>query len=42
MDVHMLYVYINRIRIIVEDNPRKPRYIKSVRGFGYKLSTYTT
>ncbi|WP_420094266.1 winged helix-turn-helix domain-containing protein [Paenibacillus faecalis] len=40
IDLQLLYVYIHRVRTRVEDNPRKPKYIKSVRGIGYKLCTY--
>jgi DNA-binding response OmpR family regulator len=32
-----LYVYINRIRNRLEDNPKKPKYLLSVRGYGYIL-----
>ncbi|WP_376767972.1 winged helix-turn-helix domain-containing protein [Neobacillus endophyticus] len=32
-----LYVYINRIRERIEDNPRKPKCLFSVRGGGYVL-----
>lgn len=30
-------IYINRLRNKIEDNPRKPKYLKTVRGQGYCL-----
>lgn len=37
----ILYVYINRIRKKIEDNPNKPKFLLAVRGYGYVLmSTY--
>lgn len=30
-------VIINRIRAKIEDNPKKPNYLLTVRGMGYKL-----
>ncbi|MBT3559325.1 MAG: response regulator transcription factor [Rhodospirillales bacterium] len=30
-------VYIAQLRQKIEDNPRRPQFIKAVRGFGYKL-----
>ena len=32
-----LTVYIKRLRDKIEDDPAEPRYIKTVRGLGYKL-----
>lgn len=32
-----LYVYINRVRNRLEDNPRKPKCLLSLRGTGYIL-----
>ncbi|WP_430090219.1 winged helix-turn-helix domain-containing protein [Paenibacillus cisolokensis] len=37
LDLHLLYVYINRVRNKIEDHPRAPKYIISIRGVGYKL-----
>jgi DNA-binding response OmpR family regulator len=34
-----LYKQINRIREKIELNPSKPRYLLTVRGFGYLLHT---
>ncbi len=31
-------VHIKRLRMQIEDNPSKPRYIKTKRGFGYYIS----
>jgi DNA-binding response OmpR family regulator len=36
-DTRTLDVHISWLREAIEDNPRKPRYIKTVRGKGYKL-----
>ncbi|WP_088228403.1 helix-turn-helix domain-containing protein [Desulfosporosinus sp. FKB] len=32
-----LYVYINRLRNILEDNPKYPKRLLSLRSFGYIL-----
>jgi len=32
-----LAVLINRIRNKIEDNPKKPKYIQTIRGMGYKF-----
>lgn len=32
-----LYVYMSRIRSRIGDNPRSPRFLISIRGFGYIL-----
>ena len=37
-----LHIYINRIRKKIEDNPRKPKYLLTVRGYGYLLQTYAS
>ena len=43
MDVHTdetsgsIAVLINRIRAKIEENPKQPRYLLTVRGMGYKL-----
>ncbi|MHB1683578.1 MAG: winged helix-turn-helix domain-containing protein [Bacilli bacterium] len=34
-----LYVYVNRIRTRLEENPKYPKFLLSVRGFGYVLLT---
>ena len=31
-------VYINRIRKKIEDDPRQPTIVKTVRGIGYRLA----
>ncbi|HZU87388.1 MAG TPA: response regulator transcription factor [Anaerolineaceae bacterium] len=36
-DTRTLDVHISWLRQAVEENPRKPRYIKTVRGMGYRL-----
>ena len=36
-DDNTLTVHISRIREKIEDNARKPRYIKTIRGVGYKI-----
>lgn len=36
-DDNTLMVYISRVREKIEDNPKKPIYIKTVRGLGYKI-----
>ncbi len=36
-DTRTLDVHISWLRRIVEDNPRNPRYIKTMRGVGYRL-----
>jgi two-component system OmpR family response regulator len=33
-----LAVIINRIRQKIEDNPKEPRYLQTIRGMGYKFS----
>jgi DNA-binding response OmpR family regulator len=38
-DTRTLDVHISWLRQAVEENPRKPRYIKTVRGVGYRLDT---
>jgi DNA-binding response OmpR family regulator len=37
IDRNDLYVYICRIRQRLEDDPRKPQYLLSLRGMGYIL-----
>lgn len=36
-DTRTLDVHIKRLRAKLEDDPRKPRYIKTIRGLGYKF-----
>lgn len=36
-DENAVNVHISRLRTKIEDNPRKPRYIQTVWGIGYKL-----
>ncbi|GAB6991020.1 winged helix-turn-helix domain-containing protein [Paenibacillus pini] len=42
IDLHLLYVYINRLRKKIENDPKKPELIISVRSVGYKLSSSST
>lgn len=37
--INDLHVYVNRIRRKMEENPRKPKYLLTVRGYGYLLNT---
>ena len=37
----ILAVYIRRLRCKIEDDPDHPRYLHTVRGFGYRLATVT-
>ena len=34
----ILAVYVRRLRIKIEENPEQPRYLHTVRGFGYRLA----
>jgi DNA-binding response OmpR family regulator len=36
-DTRTLDVHISWLRNLIEDNPRHPEYIKTIRGIGYKL-----
>jgi DNA-binding response OmpR family regulator len=36
-DTRTLDVHVSWLRQAIEENPRRPRYIKTVRGLGYKL-----
>ena len=36
-DTRTLDVHIKRLRAKIEEDPRRPRYVKTVRGLGYKL-----
>lgn len=33
-----IMVHIRRLREKIEDNPSKPKYIKNIKGLGYKLT----
>lgn len=37
MGLKALAVYVRRLRQKIEDDENKPRYVQTVRGFGYKL-----
>lgn len=39
LGVKTLAVYVRRIRCKIEDNPDAPRFLQTVRGYGYKLSS---
>lgn len=36
-DENIIMVYISRIRDKIEDDPRKPLYVKTIRGLGYRF-----
>jgi DNA-binding response OmpR family regulator len=36
-DDNTVMVHISRIRSRIEDDPQKPKYLKTIRGIGYKL-----
>jgi DNA-binding response OmpR family regulator len=36
-DDNTIMVHISRIRHLIEDDPHKPKYLKTIRGIGYKL-----
>ncbi|MGL4451794.1 MAG: response regulator transcription factor [Sarcina sp.] len=38
-DDNTLMVHISKIREKIEDEPKKPKYIKTVRGLGYKIES---
>lgn len=38
-DLKTVLVYLSTLRKKIEDDPKKPQYIQTVRGFGYKFST---
>ena len=42
MDENAIMVYINRLRQKIEENPSEPRYIRTVRGIGYKFEVNGT
>lgn len=37
-DLKTVHVHISTLRKKIEDQPKKPQFIKTVRGFGYKFS----
>jgi len=38
-DTRTLDVHISWLRQAIEENPRKPKYLKTIRGVGYRLDT---
>lgn len=36
-DTRIVDVHVSHLREKIEDDPKKPQYIKTIRGFGYKL-----
>jgi DNA-binding response OmpR family regulator len=38
-DTRTLDVHISWLRQAIEENPRKPRFLKTIRGVGYRLDT---
>jgi two-component system response regulator RegX3 len=36
-DTRTLDVHIKRLRAKIEEDPRRPQHVKTVRGLGYKL-----
>jgi DNA-binding response OmpR family regulator len=36
-DDNTVMVHISRIRSKIEDDPQTPKYLKTIRGIGYKL-----
>ena len=38
-DDNTLMVHISKIREKIEDDSKNPRYLKTVRGLGYKIET---
>ena len=37
IDENAVMVYVNRLRQKIEDDPSEPRYIRTVRGLGYRF-----
>jgi DNA-binding response OmpR family regulator len=37
-----LYVYINRLRKLIENNPNRPRRLVSMHGIGYTLLSHNS
>lgn len=40
-DENIIMVYISKIREKIEDNPKKPKYLKTIRGLGYRFEKIT-
>lgn len=40
-DENIIMVYISKIRDKIEDNPKKPKYLKTIRGLGYRFEKIT-
>ena len=38
VDENVIMVYISHLRSKLEDHPRTPKYLKTIRGLGYKFS----
>ena len=38
VDANTIMVYISHLRNKIEEDPKNPRYLKTVWGLGYKLS----
>lgn len=36
-DTRIVDVHVSHLREKIEENPKKPQYIKTIRGFGYKM-----
>ena len=36
-DDNTIMVYISHLREKLEDNPKKPEYIQTIRGIGYRM-----
>ena len=36
-----LYVHIRQLRSLIEDSPNSPRYVNTVRGFGFRFTPYS-
>ena len=39
LDDNTIMVHISNLRKKIEENPRKPQLLKTVRGYGYKMET---
>ena len=37
VDTRTLDVHISWLRHVIEEDPRKPRFLKTIRGLGYRL-----
>ena len=38
VDENAVMVYVNRLRQKIEDAPSNPKYIKNIRGLGYRFA----